>query len=247
MSAVPGLPRFGVALADGPYIGYLRYPPPTASSFLVLTTTPAIGRDAPPAGPVDRGALHHEIGELGFSCGGFALSAIGIGLATAAAPATGGLSATGAVLLYAPAAASGVQCAVSIDRVWNEFAGDHGANVAMERSPVYRYGMPALTVVGLVGTGSAFRDIAAADKALAKGGASFWNASFDQLSRQQRLTLTSGLELGGPRRASSATINLLMRKSIVDAVGAGLDTADKVDGGLESGTIQVWLAGPAQP
>lgn len=150
---------------------------------------------------------------LGFNCGGALLAWIGVAGAGAATPVTGGISATGAVLLYGGAIAASGQCVASVYRVHNATHGRASVNQALDTNQYYHWTMLGADWVGLFGAGAALKEAWVADRALRVAGTS-WSAALQRTTTAaQRGTMYTGsgfARISGlrPRRCSRYWLGL---------------------------------------
>lgn len=154
---------------------------------------------------------------LGFNCGGAVLAWIGVVGMSSLAPVTGGLSLPGAALIYAGAAASTLQCSVSVVRTVNLHRGRADINNRWDKNSLYVSAMWAADGVSLIGAGGALKELRATKAVLASSGFTFKQAVGSQaISRPMRRKLTAGLALQGARRVPGAEINRVVKQRLLD-------------------------------
>lgn len=129
---------------------------------------------------------------LGFNCGGAALSWIGVVGSGAAAPVTGGSTFGVALLLYAGAAASSVQCTASVYRMWNIHRQKKSINDNLDASPTYKWTMLGLDAIGLAGAGGALKDAYATQRAYSAARTT-WGAALQRTTSPAQRRQVAGL------------------------------------------------------
>lgn len=181
-----------------------------------------------------------ELWGVGVNCGGAVVSGIGVVGAVGLAPETGGMSLPAAALMASGAGAAVAQCGVSLYRTTAVIRGREDALDRLDEKPAYKYSMWVLDGVGLLGAGSAVKEMMATGGALKSAGAS-WSTT-QSLSRQQRLAFTSAIEIEGMKRLPSGTISRIVKQRLLDLTVAafGMAGSATIDGGITY-DVAIWL------
>ena len=159
---------------------------------------------------------------LGFNCGGAVLAWIGVAGMGALVPVTGGVSVSGAALLYAGAAASTGQCVVSAVRTANVHRGRSDINAGWDKNPYYVNTMRGADAISLIGAAGALKELRMTNAVLHDAGFSLRRAAQSEtISRPMRRKLTAAMNLQGGARVPGAQINRVVRQRLLDgAAGA---------------------------
>ena len=235
VDSVPQTRGLGVKVAANGQIVTLRSSPPDQPFVLIELRPPLVSpqaaRSAPAAPSVSVGK---EWANLALNLGGATLSWIGVAGTAAVAPETGGLSLAGTALIWTGAVASTVQVGNSVARLTAIYTGHAALVEKADGMRVYTIANDALDLAGILGAGGAFKEAAAADKALGKVGMGTWDvASGRAISRPLRRQITKALELQGAKRVAAARITLIVRLKLLDAFAAAYGVSvSSYSGGL---------------
>ena len=216
IDSVPETRGLGVRLASEKGISTLRGCPAEEPYVLIELRPPVSGGQTPPSVSVGK-----EWANLALNLGGATLSWVGVAGSAAVAPETGGLSLAGVALLWTGAVASSVQVGNSIFRLGAIYTGHSSTVEQADEIRAYTVITDLLDVAGIAGAGGAFKEAAAADKALGRAGFSTYDAlKGGALSRPIRRRLTEALALQGAKRVAAAKITLIVRLKLLDAFAA---------------------------
>ena len=155
---------------------------------------------------------------LALNLGGATMSWLGVVGSAAAAPETGGLSTIGVAMLWTGAVASSVEVGNSVVRLTAIYTHHADKIEQADKLPIYVFANDALDAASIMGAGGAFKEAAAADKALGKVGISTYDAlKGGALSQPVRRRLTESIALQGAKRVAAAKITLIVRLRIMNA------------------------------
>ncbi len=212
----------GVQVLAGGRITTLRASSP-GQPFVLINLRPPLGAQAAatPQAPSPNVSVGKEWANLALNLGGATLSWIGVAGTAAVAPETGGASLVGTAVIWTGAVASSVQVGNSIVRLTAIYTGHSALVGKADHMRVYTITNDALDLAGILGAGGAFKEAAAADKALGKVGVSTWEAASGKaFSRPMRRRITEAMALQGAKRVAAARITLIVRLKLIDAFAA---------------------------
>ena len=205
--------------------------------FVLINLRPPLGAQAstkPQAPPLPDVSVGKEWANFALNLGGATLSWIGVAGTAAVAPETGGASLIGTTFLWTGAVASSVSVGNSIARLTAIYTGHASIVAKADKMCVYTITNDVLDLAGIAGAGSAFKEAAAADKALGRVGVSTWEAASGKaFSRPMRRRITEAMALQGAKRVAAARITLIVRLKLIDAFAAAYGvSASSYAGGI---------------
>jgi hypothetical protein len=180
---------------------------------------------------------------LGLNCGGAVLAWVGVVTTGALTPITGGLSAFASLALWTGAVSSTMQCAVSTYRVGNLLRDRDDINASLDNNSNYTMVMSGLDGIGLVTAAGAFVEAVRVNSKLTKVGSGLSKGTSQNFSRRQRLHITTELGLKGVRRAPAEVINKIIKKQIMDTIGAAVGIAGSASSGIIKDVV-IWVISP---
>ncbi|MDG5495559.1 hypothetical protein [Niveispirillum sp. BGYR6] len=180
---------------------------------------------------------------LGLNCGGAVLAWVGVVTTGALTPITGGLSAFASLALWTGAVSSTMQCAVSTYRVGNLLRDRDDINASLDNNSNYIMAMYGLDGIGLITAGGAVVEAVRVNSKLTKVGSGLFKGASQSFSRRQRLHLTTELGLKGVRRAPAEAINKIIKKQVMDTIGAAVGIVGSSSSGIVKDII-IWVVSP---
>lgn len=236
-----------VVYYDGGRLTVLREGPPVCAPGL---RTVVLHRRTRPERTSGEEGLYRELLGGALSCSAAALSTTVVVAGIGATPITGGLSTTVAVLGWAAAGASFIQCGNSLVRVANEMWGEAGANDALDRQEWYSATSIALDTLSVFGAAAAGATTIKMALALRRSTGQSMVSVLKGLSRQQRKRIAEDLvrvENPGisnkmlkamvragayPRRFRQLDVSRAVRSQLKDALSAALGFTGSATGGV---------------